>query len=233
VSAVLVTGATRGIGRAVLESIVDRTPVVAVYRSAQAAADELVQRYGDRVTVVRAELTDDAGVAAVVAAVREPLAGVVLSAGTSTHAPLVATDVLDSALRDNVRAPLVLLASLVRADRLAEGSSIVLVGSNLARHGLAGAVAYAAAKAGLEGATRSLARELADRRIRVNTVAPGLLRTDMTAHRGAELDAYATTVPLGRIGEAGDVAPLVAFLLGAGAAYITGQIIDVDGGWGA
>lgn len=232
-SAVLVTGATRGIGRAVLDAIIDHTPVVAVYRSAQAAADALAARHGDRVTLVRAELTDDVGVAAVVEAVREPLAGVVLSAGSSTHAPLVATDVLDTALRDNVRAPLVLLASLVRADRLAEGSSIVLVGSNLARHGLAGAVAYAAAKAGLEGATRSLARELADRRIRVNTVAPGLLRTDMTAHRGAELDAYATTVPLGRIGEAGDVAPLVAFLLGAGAAYITGQTIDVDGGWGA
>lgn len=232
-SDVLVTGATRGIGRAVLEAIVGSQRVVAVYRSAQAAADAVAQQHGDRVSLVRAELSDDAGIASVVDAVKRPLAGVVLAAGTSAHAPLTATDVLDTALRDNLRAPLALIAALVRGERLAEGCSIVLIGSNLARHGLAGAVAYSAAKAGLEGATRALARELAATKVRVNAVAPGLLRTDMTAHRDpAELAAYATTVPLLRLGDAGDVAPLVAFLLGSGAAYITGQTIDVDGGWG-
>lgn len=235
---VLVTGASRGVGREVTRLLVRLGhEVVGVYRSARGAADELAAELGPSVRMIRCELGDDDDVAALandVSLGAAPLVGVVCSAGTTAHAGFGDdVDALDGQLRDNLRAPLVLLRALVRGRCLGNPCSVVLIGSNLSRHGLAGRVAYAAAKAGIEGATRSLARELGPVGVRVNAIAPGLLRTDMTAALGDDdVAAYARTVPLGRIGLAVDVAPLVAFLVGAGADYITGQVIDVDGGWG-
>jgi 3-oxoacyl-[acyl-carrier protein] reductase len=132
-----------------------------------------------------------------------------------------------------LQAPLVLLRALLLEERLAPGASVVVITSNLAHRGAYDRVAYSASKAGLEGAVRSLARELGPRGIRVNAVAPGLLDTDMTHEVGPDgFESYAQEVPLGRVGLASDISPLVAFLLGPGSDYITGQVIDVDGGWG-
>jgi 3-oxoacyl-[acyl-carrier protein] reductase len=109
--------------------------------------------------------------------------------------------------------------------------SIVLLSSQVAAQGSPGQAAYAASKAALEGMARSLAKELAASGIRINTVAPGFIETDLVAHYDdGQRQQLAAQTALGRLGKADDVAALAAFLLGDGAAYITGQTLAVDGG---
>ncbi|MCH9686871.1 MAG: SDR family oxidoreductase [Deltaproteobacteria bacterium] len=241
---VLVTGASRGVGRAVCQLLVRLgDDVVGVYRAREDAARSLEATVAsERLRLLRADLAEPQHVTGLVSDLQigvEALAGLVLCAGVSHHGSLDGgaadeRDPLVELLRVNLEAPLRLLRQLLREGMLAEQASVVVVGSNLARRGVAGRAVYAASKAGLEGAVRSLAHELGPRGIRINAVAPGLLRTDMTADIGPQgYAAYAREVPLGRVGEAMDVAPVVAFLLDQASAYVTGQVLDVDGGWGA
>ncbi len=236
----LVTGASRGVGAAITRRLAaGGHEVLAVYRRAHDLAAQVREAHPEAVALLAADLGDPAGVRSVVDALGAPLEIVVLNAGVATRAPfetleLDGVDPLSQQIELDLLAPLRLLRALLHAQRVAEGARIVFLGSNLARHGLAGKVAYAAAKAGIEGAVRGLAKELGPRGIRVNAVAPGLLRTDMTADTGeAGFAAYAREVPLGRVGTPDDVARVVEFFVGENADYVSGQVLDVDGAWGA
>ena len=255
---VLVTGISRGIGAALARTIAAKSPsetmpaceLCGVYRRSQSQAVALAEAFateqdavsdGSTLRLFQADLSDAAQVRVLIDDLKGggPLDAVVLNAGISYRAAfgeleVMGADPVRAQLQANLEAPLLLLRALLAAPGLASGASVVFVSSNLARHGLAGKVAYCAAKAGLEGAVRALAKELGAKKIRVNAVAPGLLKTDMTAELGAAgYAAYAPEVPLGRVGSAQDAANAIAFLLSDEASYISGQTLDVDGGWGA
>ena len=230
---VLVTGSSRGIGRAIAERLAGAGFAVTVHcRDSAAQADEVARAIRGRVLRfdVRAR---DAAAAALEEDVKAHGAyyGVVLNAGIArdnTFAALSAQDwddVVDTSLGGfyNVLRPLVM--PMVRAK---QGGRIVVLSSVSGVIGNRGQVNYSAAKAGLIGAAKALALELASRAITVNCVAPGPVDTDMIA--GAPLEEILKLVPAKRLGKPAEVAAAVAFLLSDDAAYITRQVIGVNGG---
>ena len=238
----LVTGASRGIGRAIAEELLElggRCVLVARDAAALAAtSDELAARAGrERVVAVAADVTARDGREAIVAAVRElgPLHVLVHNAGSNVRGPLVGYDdaTIERLLALNLTSSLLLSRDLHPALALAGGASVVHIGSVAGHVALPTGVAYAAAKAGLAQATRTLALEWARDRIRVNTVSPWYTRTPLVAPVLGNPEALArilAATPLGRIAEPREVATVVAFLAMPAASYVTGQAIVVDGG---
>ncbi|MCP3984573.1 MAG: 3-oxoacyl-ACP reductase FabG [bacterium] len=235
---VLVTGASGGLGRAIALALARAGfPIVAHFGRNVDAAEEV------------AHACRDAGVSAATlgfdvadrAAAREALTGeieangafwgVVCNAGIHDDAafPAMAGESWDRVLSTNLDAfhhvvqPLVLPMVRARA-----GGRIVTISSISGQIGNRGQVNYAASKAGLIGASRALSLELAARQITVNSVAPGLIESEMA--ETAPMEAIRTLIPMQRLGSAEEVAAVVAFLFSEGAAYVTGQTISVNGG---
>ncbi len=236
--AVLVTGGSRGIGRAVVERLAASGRIVAfTYRTGEAEARALEKATG--ASAFALDLADRAGPGLLVPEVEArlgPLEGLVNNAGIRRDQLLASTpdldwdEVLDVNLGGAFRCCRAVLPGMIARRR----GAIVNVASLSAVHGVAGQAAYAAAKAGLLGMTRALARECGRRNIRVNAVAPGFVATDMTASAPAERIAAL------RAGEclpegvaASSVADAVEFLLSDRASSITGQTLIVDAGTSA
>lgn len=225
---ILITGASKGIGYRCAEWFIENGDRVSAFsRSGGAPAG-----------VVRAESVDVSDSQALNSAVKSvvsefgPLDVAVINAGVTNDglAVRMSDEQWRSVLSVNLDGAFftarAALSSMIRARR----GSLIFVGSISPYLGVAGQANYAAAKAGVAGLARSLAKEVASRNITVNVVAPGFIETDMTSALGDAVEAVTATIPLGRVGDTSDVAHLIGFLSSNEARYITGAIIPVDGG---
>lgn len=233
---VLVTGGSRGIGRAIVLSFARAgADVVTCYRTESEAVGSLVEEL--KATpgthhVVRADVTDAEDVAALIEEARlrfGRLDAVVNNAGVISHVPFAKLP-LDE-FRSVVDSNLTAAARVIQAalPLLGAGASVVNVGSRVATVGIPLRAHYTAAKSGLIGLTRSLAKELGPQGIRVNVVAPGPVQTEAETPP-AVLERYKNLIPLGRLGEADEIASVVRFLASDSASFVNGETINVDGG---
>jgi 3-oxoacyl-[acyl-carrier protein] reductase len=236
----LVTGGSRGIGRAIALELGRRgAKVVFSYAGNEAAAAQAQQALTEAGVASRPVRFDVADPAACAAAVDElfkaegRLDVLVNNAGVAIDGLVMRykDEDWDRTLDTNLKGPFALIRAASRPMMKQRSGAIVNVSSIIGEIGNAGQVAYAASKAGLIGLTKSLARELASRSIRVNAVTPGFITTDMTHGLTDELkEKMKEAIPLARIGSPEDVAAAVAFLASDAAAYITGEVLKVNGG---
>lgn len=235
----IVTGASRGLGKGIaLRLAQEGADIACVARSvesAQPTVDE-IKALGREAKAYGVDVSDEAAVTAAVEAIAGDFGGVdilVNNAGINRDGLLarMSADDWDAVVDTNLKGaffwckPVTRLMAKQRAGRIINMSSIIGLMGN------AGQANYAASKAGLIGFTKSVAREFASRGITANVICPGFIETDMTAALPEKVQQdILSRVPLGRMGQVEDVAGLVAFLSGPDAAYMTAQVITVDGG---
>ncbi|MCZ2818663.1 SDR family oxidoreductase [Modestobacter sp. VKM Ac-2984] len=242
----VVTGGSRGIGAATVAHLARQGhDLVVGYRSGAEEAAQVVAAAtarGVRAVAVRADVADPDDVDALFAAAAEqlgPVTGLVANAGLTAHLGDLAdtpVDVVRQVIDVNLLGVVLCVrraAQVMSRRRGGPGGAIVTVSSSAATLGSAHEyVHYAAAKAGVDALTVGLAKELADDGVRVNAVAPGLVRTDIHAGAGdaGRLERVTARVPMGRPGEPDEIAPAIAWLLGPEAGYVSGAVLRVAGG---
>jgi 3-oxoacyl-[acyl-carrier protein] reductase len=236
----LVTGGSRGIGRAVAEHLAARGDAVAVnYAKNRDAADEVVaaiEGLGGTAMSVQADVGDADSVTAMLEKVTSglgPVAILVNNAGITRDGLLLrmGTDQWDDVIETNLRSVYLCTRASLRSMLRARWGRVVSLSSVSGISGNPGQANYAASKAAVIGFTRSVAREVGSRGITINAVAPGFIKTDMTEALGDEVaEAAVDRIAAGRLGRPQEVASAVGYLASDEAAYITGQTLVVDGG---
>ncbi len=236
----LVTGGSRGIGRAIcLELAAEGAHVIVNYLSNAQAAEATVaaiEAIGGSAIALKADVCDADQVSALFKSIRSQhgkLDILINNAGITRDNVIMMMKPADFDIvqATNLRSCWLCCKEAARLMMRKRAGSIINITSVVGIAGNGGQTNYAASKAGIIGLTKSLAKEVAPRGIRVNALAPGFVNTDMTADLSAELkDSAIAAIPLGRMGEPADIAKAVAFLASPDAAYITGQTLVVDGG---
>lgn len=235
----LVTGASRGIGAAIADLLAEQGALVVGTATSDSGAERIHERLA-RAPVAgagrRLDVTDSDGVSALLQAVAKDCGAptIVVNNAAITRDNLLlrlGEDDWNGVIEANLNGVFRVSKAALRGMMKARGGRIVNIASVVGQMGNAGQSNYAAAKAGLIGFTRSLAREVGSRQITVNAIAPGFIETDMTdALDEHTREAMLAQIPLQRLGSVADVAGAVAFLVGPAAGYITGETLNVNGG---
>ncbi|MBK1645308.1 3-oxoacyl-ACP reductase [Thiocapsa imhoffii] len=235
----LVTGASRGIGRSIALSLAEQGALVAGTATSQAGAQAIEQALNEAGHSGLGVVLDVADAASVQAAVEQVTARLGAPSILVNNAGITRDNLLmrmkdeewDAVIETNLSSLYRVSKACLRAMTKARYGRIINIASVVGVMGNAGQTNYAAAKAGMMGFTKALAREVGSRSITVNCVAPGFIDTDMTrALPDAQREALIKNIPLARLGDPDDIASAVVFLASAAAAYITGETLHVNGG---
>ncbi|MDG9929506.1 MULTISPECIES: 3-oxoacyl-ACP reductase FabG [unclassified Pseudomonas] len=235
----LVTGASRGIGQAIAFELGRQGAVVIGTATSEAGAariGEVLKAQGIQGTGLMLDVADSGSVDAVLEQIQKDFGAVAIlvnNAGITRDNLMLRMkdDEWFDVINTNLNSLFRLSKAVLRGMTKARWGRIISIGSVVGAMGNAGQANYAAAKAGLAGFSRALAREVGSRAITVNSVAPGFIDTDMTRELPeAQREALLTQIPLGRLGQAEEIAKVVGFLASDGAAYVTGATVPVNGG---
>ncbi len=235
----LVTGASRGIGRAIALELGRNGAIVVGTATSEAGAEKITAYFkesGIEGFGLALDVGNNESVASVLAQITERVGApliLVNNAGITRDNLIMRMkdDEWHDVINTNLNSLFRLSKGVLRGMTKARWGRIISIGSVVGAMGNAGQVNYAAAKAGLEGFSRALAREVGSRAVTVNSVTPGFIDTDMTRELPeAQRDSLTAQIPLGRLGQAEEIAHVVAFLASEGAGYVTGATIPVNGG---
>ena len=232
----LITGASRGIGRAIAERLADDGFFVIGTATSDTGADSISAYLGENGKGMKLDVSDSESVTSVIKTINDDFGAptvLVNNAGITRDNLLMRMkdEEWDDIINTNLTSVFRMSKAVLRGMMKVKTGRIINISSVVGSTGNAGQANYAAAKAGMIGFTKSMAKEVGSRNITVNTVAPGFIDTDMTRELNDDVkNALLSSIPLSRLGEAKEIAHAVAILASAGASYITGETLHVNGG---